>query len=57
MSVEGWKRKCLARKIALGAPELEANRLEAVGLSAAESLDGKREALVGMIGDGQNAAR
>jgi hypothetical protein len=49
--------KSFARRIALGAFELEANKFEAVGLGAAESLDGKREALVGMIGDGKNAPR
>ena len=43
-------------KIALGALELHANKFEAVGLGAAESLDGQREALVGMI-DGENPPR
>jgi hypothetical protein len=49
--------KCLPRKIALGALKLEANKFEAVRLRAPESLDGKRQPLVGMIRDGQHAAR
>jgi hypothetical protein len=40
-----------------GALELETNKFEAVRPGAAESFNGKREALVGMIGDGQHAAR
>ena len=49
--------KSFARKIALRALKFHANKFETVGLGAAESLDGKRQALVGMIGDSQNAAR
>jgi hypothetical protein len=44
--------KCFARKVALGALEFEANKFETIGLGAAETLDGKREALIGMVGDG-----
>src|SRR5580704_17510732 len=49
--------KCPAGKIAHGALELEANEFEGGGLGAAESLNGKRQALVGMISDGEHAAR
>jgi hypothetical protein len=37
--------------------ELDANKFEAVGLGAPESLNGKRVAPVGMLGDAKNAAR
>jgi hypothetical protein len=49
--------KCFAGEIADGALELDANKFEAVGLGTAKSFHGKREALFGVIGDGEDAAR
>ena|SRR5208282_152142 len=49
--------KCFAREVALGALKLHTNKFETVGLGAAESLDGKRETLLGMVSDGQHPAR
>src|SRR5579859_7100772 len=47
----------LARKIAARALEFQAYEFEPVRFCAAKSFDGKREALFGMIRDGQDAAR
>lgn len=47
----------LARHIARGASELRADELQAIGPGAAEALDRKREALLGMIGDRKNSPR
>src|SRR5580704_14912120 len=49
--------KCFAGKVALSALKFQTNKFEAVGLGASESLDSKREPLVRMIGDGENAPR
>src|SRR5579872_368450 len=49
--------KGFAGKIALGTLKFEANELEAVRLTAAEALDSKRETLIGMIGNRQDAPR
>jgi hypothetical protein len=49
--------KCIARQIPDAALELEANKFKAVWLAAAETFHGERQALIGMIGDGQNAPR
>jgi hypothetical protein len=47
----------LARKFAGAAFKFPANKFEPVGFHAAEALDGQRQPLLGVIGDGQNAAR
>src|ERR1700676_44783 len=49
--------KSFARKVSLAALKFHANKFEAVRLGTAESLDGKGETLVGMIGDGKHAPR
>lgn len=49
------RARFLARQIARGRVELQADEFEAIGPGAAKALDGKREALLGMIGDGEHA--
>src|SRR5271165_1678464 len=49
--------ECFAREVALGALVFEANEFEPVRLGASEALDSKREPLLGVVGDGQHAAR
>jgi hypothetical protein len=43
-------------QIAGGRVELQTEKLQATRTRAAEALDGQREALIGMVGDGQDAA-
>jgi len=45
------------RKHACFPLKIRANEFEPLGLGAAEALDGQRQPLLGVIGDGQNAAR
>src|SRR2546430_2419430 len=45
------------RKLARGALEIQADKLEAIGLAAAKTLDGKSQPCCRMVGDGQHASR
>jgi hypothetical protein len=49
--------KCVTGQIPDAALEFKTNKFEAVWLATAETFDGEREALVGMIGDSQDAPR
>ena len=51
------RARLLTREIARGRVELQANEFEAIWPGPAKALDGEREALFGMRGDGQHATR